>query len=143
MTLRGIGYVKLNRQILGSQDFAAAKASATAQDDNNLCWYKAMADVALDTALQDRGAALAYRPGKTTYLDRQGFVMLRLARYDDAIDLFSKAIKLRPMMATSLFGRSIAERRRGDTKAADDDLAEAHRSYPDVERQFSGLGLAP
>ena len=69
--------------------------------------------------------------------------MLRLARYDDAISMFSKAIEFRPMMPTSLFGRSIAERRRGDARAADSDVTAARKADPDIDRQFSGLGLAP
>ena len=143
LNLRGIEYIKSNQPGLANQDFIAAKVSATASDDNNLCWFKAMAGVVPDAALEDCRSALTSRPGNTTYLDSQGFVMLRLAHYKDAISTFSKVIQYRPTMPTSLFGRSIGERRLGDAKAADMDLAEARKSNPDIDQRFSGLGLEP
>ena len=143
LTLRGIEYVKLNQPKLANQDFSAAKVTATASNDNNLCWFKAMAGVVPNAALEDCRAALIGRPDNTTYLDSQGFVMLRLAHYDDAIATFSKVIQYRPTMPTSLFGRSIAERRLGDAKAADMDLADARKSDPDIDQRLSGFALEP
>jgi len=144
LALRGVEYLKSNRQALATQDFNAAKASATtAHHNNTLCWAKATAGVALRSALEDCEAALAETPGHASYLDSQALVWLRLLRYDDAIGTYSKVLAFRPMSPTSLFGRGIAERRRGDIKAANRDLAVARSMEPDIDNRFSEFGLTP
>lgn len=144
LALRGIEYLKSNLQALATQDFNAAKAAATtAHDDNTICWSKATAGVALRSALEDCEAALSEAPGHVNYLDSEGLVLLRLSRYEDAIGTYSKVLALRPMSPSSLFGRGIAERRRGDVKAANLDLAMARSIEPDVDNRFSEFGLSP
>ena len=45
-----------------------------------MCWAKAIAGVALGSALADCNAALAKAPNVAGYLDSRGLVLLRLDR---------------------------------------------------------------
>ncbi len=69
-----------------------------------------------------------------------------LHRGADAMREFDQALSVlqfRPMMATSRFGRGIAERRQANAKAAENDLAEARMADPDIGERFSEFGLSP
>ncbi len=78
---RGIAYAKSGDNAHADADFNAARAQATeAVQLNNICWTKATAGVALQSALADCDAALAKSPGFPAYLDSRAFVMLRLGR---------------------------------------------------------------
>lgn len=50
-------------------------------------------------ALEDIESALALNPDDTTYLAEKGAVLLRIARYDQAIECLNKAIKIDPKFA--------------------------------------------
>ena len=139
---RGIAYARAGDADHSGKDFAAAtKKAATPTDQNNLCWLKAMENVALDTALEDCNRALIKEPAEPAYLDSRGLVNLRLGRLDAAIADYDSALKLQPRQAASLYGRAIAWSRKGDkTKAAVDRTA-AVSADANVVSEFKHYGL--
>lgn len=139
---RGIEYVRAGQNALADKDFAAARALATDPTLlNNMCWEKATAGVALQSALEDCDMALAKAPDSPAYLDSKGLVLLRLGRVDEAIAAYGKALDRRPNQPSSLFGRAAAWARKGDKAKADADIAAALKSDPDVRTEFEGYGI--
>ncbi|WP_326523488.1 tetratricopeptide repeat protein [Sphingomonas sp.] len=139
---RGIVRSKLG-DISGSErDFAAARAIARDPSDfNTLCWAKATAGVALESALADCERALAGAASAASFLDSKAFVLLRLGRTDEAIALYDAALKAAPTLAASLYGRAVAWSRKGDAAKAAADLALALKQSPDVVERFTEYGV--
>lgn len=123
---RGIAWAKAGEAALADKDFAEARKDATtAPLLNNLCWSKALLGVALDRALEECGAAVALAPGVVSILDSHAFVLLRLDRVDEALAEYNRVLAEQPKLSASLYGRSLAEARKGDMTAADRDMAAA------------------
>jgi len=140
--LRGILHAKLGHADLAEKDFAAAHALAkTALELNSLCWEKTIAGVALTSALAECDAALVLSPNSPAILDSRGLALLRLDRVDDAIAAYDRALALYSTGASSLYGRAVAEARKGDQAKADRDLAAALKANPDVVTEFDGYGV--
>jgi TonB family protein len=129
--MRAIAYARNSQSALAQQDIAGARAAArTANDHNSLCWDLARAAVALDDALQECDAALKLDQETGTghesaYLDSRGLVLYRLKRYDEAIASYDTALAKRPGEASSLYGRGLSRRARGDDQAGDADIRAA------------------
>jgi tetratricopeptide (TPR) repeat protein len=138
---RGILRHRLGRPAEGSADFKAAAAMQSgANGFNNMCWAKATAGVALESALDDCNEALKLVPGQAAYLDSRGLVMLRLGRFDEAIDDYTKAMA-KSDFASALMGRALAYARKGDAKRAAADRAAAIKQYAEIEAQYLDYGL--
>lgn len=139
---RGIAYVRSGDPVRAEKDFAQARAKVSkAVDFNNICWIKATAGVALESALSDCNAALAKEPDFPGFLDSRGLVLLRLGRLDDAVADYDRALAKAPRMPSSLFGRAIAQARKGEKAKSDVDYAAALRANPDVEAEFEDYGI--
>jgi len=139
---RGIAYGKTGQNTLAAKDFAAARAHAKiAQAFNTMCWEKATHDVALPSALADCETALVMAPGDASYLDSRGFVLLRLGRLDDAVAAYDAALIKAPALASSLFGRAVAEARKGDKAHSAADVASALKADPDAKADFDRYGV--
>lgn len=139
---RGMAYARSGDAQRARTDFDLARAKATnATLLNNICWAKAVAGVALETALQDCNAALAQEPGAPNYLDSRALVLLRLGRIDEAIADYDGAIAKRPNFSASLFGRAIAWARKGDRAKSDADAAAALKLDADVKKYFADYGV--
>jgi membrane associated rhomboid family serine protease/tetratricopeptide (TPR) repeat protein len=144
LAARGIAYAKSGQEKQADADFNGARAYATnVYALNDLCWSIATAGVALATALTECDAAVARAPGEATFLDSRGFVLLRLAKYDEAIAAYDSALSIRPATATSLYGRGIARRRNGDVVAGDADIKAALAADADIGATFTGFGVTP
>lgn len=123
-------------------DLAAAESHAkTALQFNDLCWTKATAGLALESALADCTQALALAPKNASFLDSKGLVLLRLGRTDDAIAVYDAALALRPDLAGSHFGRGIAWKRKADPARAAADFTVASRIDAGVSDEFAGYGV--
>lgn len=116
---------------------AAAKAPA---ELNNLCWRKAIAEVMLESALQDCRAALKLAPGDAAYLDSLGMVLLKMGRLDEALIAYNEAVEKRAR-ATSYMGRAFVCQQRGDEAQARSDTAEAVKLDARILTTFDGYGL--
>ncbi|MEO5774331.1 MAG: DUF3857 domain-containing protein [Sphingomicrobium sp.] len=108
---------------------------------NERCWFKATANMALDTALADCNKALQLAPNTPAMLDSRAFVKLRMGETDAAIADYDAALKLAPKLAASLLGRAIARARRGERATALVDLASARKVAPDIEARFAEFGV--
>jgi tetratricopeptide (TPR) repeat protein len=142
LTARATVLIKLAKLDQAAQEFAAARAmAAKAGEFNTLCWAQATAGVNLAAALRDCDRGLAQAPQAAAILDSRGFVLLRLQRYDEAIAAYQAALKVEPKLAGSLYGKAIAERRRGNVRASEADLAAAKAINQDVVQEFAGYGV--
>jgi len=126
---------------------------------NARCWIRATADRDLHQALDDCNHALQMRPvvsaaGTGSYistlasrdpaiLDSRGLVYLRLGRLADAIDDYDSALKRDPKLPTSLYGRGLAELRKGEKAKGRVDLAAATKLDAGVAKRFAHMGLTP
>jgi tetratricopeptide (TPR) repeat protein len=134
-------------------------ANDRAEGLNERCWLRATTNQDLHEALDDCNHALELRPyapesgesriraplgpDNPDILDSRGLVYLRLARLKDAIRDYDAALHVNPDMATSLYGRGLAELRLGEKARGENDLAAAEKLDGGVARTFSNMGLAP
>jgi tetratricopeptide (TPR) repeat protein len=112
----------------------------TAMMLNNLCWQKATAGILLDSALSDCNDSLKMSPDSGAALDSLGMTLLKLGRFDDAIQAYDKAIA-KGTGAVSLMGRSVAYSRKGDAAKADADHKAAVADDPDIASRAKRYGL--
>ncbi|WP_454886763.1 DUF3857 domain-containing protein [Sphingomonas oryzagri] len=142
LSRRGVAYAKLGANALADKDFTTARASATTGPAlNNICWAKATAGVALDRALDECTAALALLPDATNIHDSHAFVLLRLGRFDEAVAEYSQILAKAPGAVSSLYGRALAEQRKGDDAAASRDAEAAMKLSPHIRERYDGYGM--
>ncbi|WP_206241010.1 DUF3857 domain-containing protein [Novosphingobium terrae] len=140
---RGIAYAKAGDGPAADKDFAEAHAHTQgAQPLNNLCWTKAIAGVGLNRALAECNAALVLSPGALDIQDSRALVLLRLGRVDEALEAYNMILAKAPTQAGSLYGRAVAEERKGNAAAAARDAAAALKANPGEEEAFASYGMA-
>jgi tetratricopeptide (TPR) repeat protein len=123
-----------------NREFAAIAAKdLTANELNELCWTKALANIALDRALEECNRSLAKEDIPAAH-DSKGVVLLRQARYDEAIAEFDLALKAGDF-AAALYGRALAYAGKGDRAKSDADAAQAMKLVPGVARTYEFYGL--
>lgn len=108
---------------------------------NGRCLARAEAGIDLAQALSDCNRALTLHPGDAYILDSRGLVYLRLGRYDDAIADYDTALKTDPKIASSLYGRGVAKRKKGDSAGGTVDMAAANLLDPGVAGEFASYGV--
>jgi len=144
LTLRGIAFEKAGHTALAQADFTQALAQAKQPVElNNICWDLATHNVSLTRALDDCNASVAKTPTDAAALDSQGFVLMRLGRYADAIASYDSALKIKPLSPGSLYGRGICELRAGKKARGRADLNEATVLSYTVADQFAHYGVQP
>ena len=137
----------IEMQLAGKADAARKEFDAIAAKDltatelNQLCWAKALSNVALERALDECDRSLAKAESFATH-DSKAMVLYRQSRFDEAIKEFGIAIADNPQ-AASLYGRALAFARKGDKAKSDADAAQARKLQPDIDRTYAyyGLGL--
>jgi tetratricopeptide (TPR) repeat protein len=106
------------------------------------CWTRAVWGKELDAALADCDAAL--RKNKVSeVMGNRGLVLLRMGRLDDAIVQYTAAIGQQPKLAPALYGRGLAELKKGDKAKGEADIAAANALAPGLAAQYRRFGLAP
>jgi tetratricopeptide (TPR) repeat protein len=144
LTARGIVHERSGQPAIATADFAAARNKGTGPSElNRLCWTLATAGVALDVALSACDAAVAQLPHQAAFLDSRGLVLLRMGRYDEAIAAYDAALKARAEQDTSLYGRGVARRLKGDTVGGDADLKAALVVNAHLATTFADYGVKP
>lgn len=139
---RGVLYAKTGHMDLADKDFSAARAKAGEPAAlNSMCWSKATAGVALESALADCNAALTKAPDVAGYLDSRALVLLRLGRNDDALQDYNRVLSKNPRYPTSLFGRAVVWTRKGQKAKSDADLAAALKADSNVAKDFEHYGI--
>lgn len=139
---RGVARLRFGQATLAEADFKAARAQGPEPVVlNDICWFKAIGGVALESAVTDCTAALAAKPGEASFLDSRAFAELRLGKLDAAIADYDGALAKQPKLATSLYGRAIARARKGDQDKAAADFAAARKANVDVDKEFARYGV--
>jgi tetratricopeptide (TPR) repeat protein/predicted aspartyl protease len=106
------------------------------------CWARAAWGKELDVALGDCDAAL--RKARTSeVMSNRGLVLLRMGKLDDAIVQYTAAIAQQPKLAPALYGRGLAELKKGDKVKGEADIAAANAVAPGLAAQYKRFGLAP
>jgi len=62
---------------------------------------------------------------------------------DEAIAQFAIALRAQPRLAPALYGRGLAELKKGDKAAGEADVAAAAGIAPGLVQQYRRFGLAP
>ncbi len=106
---------------------------------NGRCWYNAVTGQD-QAALADCNQSLALQPNDAA-LDSRGFVYLKLGQLDNAIADYNAALKGNPKLATSLYGRGVAETKKGDANAGGADIAAAKAIQADIADQMASVGI--
>lgn len=121
---------------------AALKNSVTSLQANNAaCWVRAKHNIELDKAMAYCDAAMMRGTGYSDTLDSRGLVHFRRGEYAAAVADYTSALARNPKLATSLFGRALAEQKLGQAEAAKTDLAAARAADANIDDQFKGYGL--
>jgi tetratricopeptide (TPR) repeat protein len=120
---------------------ANPKHDKLAEALNLRCWARAQGGVELNQALADCDAALKLSRHNPAYLDSRGLVHLRLGQYDASIADYDMALRLRPNVAWSLYGRGLAKQHKGLKAEGDADLKAATAISPDLPEKAKRVGL--
>ncbi len=73
--------------------------------------------------------------------DTLGLVHLKMHRWDKAIADYDKALRARPDLTVSLYGRGVAKRTKGDVAGGNADIAAATSGEPDIANIMARLGV--
>jgi tetratricopeptide (TPR) repeat protein len=93
--------------------------------------------------LHDCNAGLRRDSHSAQLLDSRGLVNLRANRLKDAIADYNEALKINPRIAWSLYGRGIAEIRRGSNAEGEADIAAAKAIAPRLPEIAQKIGVSP
>jgi tetratricopeptide (TPR) repeat protein/predicted aspartyl protease len=142
----GAGYTRAGLFEEGVKEFdswiaAHPKNENLPQVLNARCWTRAAWGKELEAALADCDAALRKDP-ITTVMQNRALVLLRLGRLDEAIAQYNAALKLQPRAAWSLYGRGLAEQKKGQGAAAGADIQAATAIAPGLPAEARRYGLA-
>jgi tetratricopeptide (TPR) repeat protein len=104
------------------------------------CWTRAAWGKELEKALAD--CDLALRRDKTSeVMTNRALVLLRTGRLDDAVAQYTAALKLQPRSAPALYGRGLAELKKGAKAEGEADIAAASAIAPGLPQQYKRYGL--
>jgi len=106
------------------------------------CFTRAAWGQQLDAALADCDAALK-KDRVSQVMQSRGLVLLRMGRLDEAIAQFNAALKAQPRAAGALYGRGLAELKKGVTADGEADIAAARDLEPRLVEQYRRWGLTP
>lgn len=123
-------------------DRAAELAPTNSIAHNQRCWIRAVANTQLDTARAacDRSLELSRDAGT---LDSRGLVGLRQGRFQEAWTDYDAAVRLKPQVASYLYGRGLAALRLGRTAEGQADLVAALGKDAGVAKEYSDMGEKP
>lgn len=121
---------------------ALPKGASAASGLNGRCWARALWGKDLEKALADCDAALKIEPRSSSFLDSRGLVLLRMGRFDEAIDSYDDALRQQPKIAWSLYGRGLAKQHKGMKAEATADLQKALAIDPGLPALAKRYGIA-
>jgi len=123
-----------------NREFNALSAKdLTATELKNMCASKALANVALERALEECNRSLAKDDRPETH-DSKATVLLRQSKFDEAIKEFDVALG-DGEYAPPLYGRALAYARKGDRTKSDADAQKAIKLAPGIDRTYAYYGL--
>lgn len=107
------------------------------------CRARTLLNRAVDLALADCNAALKKGLRSSQVYEDRALAWMRLAAFDKAMADYKTALTLQPRSARSLYGRGIAELRRGLQAQGDNDIQAANALDPSIADEFQRIGLGP
>ena len=110
---------------------------------NERCWRRGMWNIDVGKAEADCKRSLRLDSNETNTMDSLGWVELRLGKFNKSIESFNSALQKRPKLASSLYGRGIAEMRLGKHAAGEADVAAAIALAPKIADAFRPWGISP
>jgi tetratricopeptide (TPR) repeat protein len=120
---------------------AHPKAADLAQVLSMRCWTRAVWGKELEKALADCDAALRGER-VSAVMENRGLVLLRLGRVDEAIKQYDAAIRAQPKAAWALYGRGLAELKKGQKAEGEADIRAATAIAPNLPQDAKRYGLA-
>jgi tetratricopeptide (TPR) repeat protein/predicted aspartyl protease len=106
------------------------------------CFARAAWGQQLDDALADCDTAIR-KDKNSVFMRSRALVLLRMGRTDDALAQYAAVIKLQPRDAVAIYGRGVAELKKGQTTEGDADIAAATAIARNIGAQYKRWGLAP
>ncbi|GEN99615.1 hypothetical protein NSE01_14480 [Novosphingobium sediminis] len=130
-------------EALSMLDEALEKRGSSAKLRNARCWYLALRNTALDTALTDCNKAIELDSDPAMYMDSRALVHFRAGRLKEAMADYEAALAAEPEQTASLFMAGIVADRMGD-KAKAAALSKAAKTvFPDVGHFYAHYGIKP
>jgi tetratricopeptide (TPR) repeat protein len=80
-------------------------------------------------------------PNDIAAFDSRGFTYLKIGEWDSAIQDYSSALQHDPRLASALYGRGLAKRKKGDTAGGRADMAAATAIDPNIAGDFARYGV--
>jgi tetratricopeptide (TPR) repeat protein len=154
LTVHGISYAyaytSIAEQLLGHNQAAAdafrqEMAFETVQPWYILgehCFLSAVTGL-LDMAELTCSEAIAKQTHDTGDYDSLGLAHLKMGKFKEAIDDYTRSLYDRADLTVSLYGRGIARHASGDKAGGDADIAAAKTGEPDIVRIMTDLGVKP
>ena len=121
---------------------AAIRLYPTLQDAwSGRCWIRTVLGE-LEGALSDCNEALRLQPNAAAAtFESRGFTYLRMGRWDSAITDYNSALRLNSRLAKSLYGRGLAELKKGNVTAGKADVAAATAIEASIADYFRRYGV--
>ncbi len=110
---------------------------------NGRCWLKGEAKISLDTALKDCTKAIELSDDPAPALDSRALIYFRMGRMDDAMTDLDAVLTTSPDQSASLYLRGVIRTKRGDLTGAAEDLASARTIFPQIDKTYAKMGIAP
>jgi tetratricopeptide (TPR) repeat protein/predicted aspartyl protease len=112
---------------------------------NGRCRARAILGQDLAMALKDCNFAVSHslKGSNSEMLDTRGFARLRLGDYDKSIDDYDAALKIKPQLASALYGRGIAKIKKKNVADGEADIASAEKISPKIADRLKAMGILP
>ena len=81
------------------------------------------------------------KPDVAATSDSRGLTYLKMGQWDSAIDDYSSALRFDPKLASSLYGRGLANLKKGDTSEGNSDIAAAKAIEANIVGDFLRYGV--
>jgi tetratricopeptide (TPR) repeat protein len=106
------------------------------------CGARTLGNLEPEQGLADCNKAVRLSQGSPVFLQTRGMAHLRLGQDDAAIADFDASLKLRPREAWCLYGKGLAEKRKGLTAQGEADQKAAAEIAPRLAERAKSLGFA-
>lgn len=130
-------------EALSMLDEALEKRGSSAKLRNARCWYLALRNTALDTALGDCNKAIELEADPAMYMDSRALVHFRAGRLKEAMADYEAALAAEPEQTASLFMAGIVAAKMGDKAKAAALLKAAKTVTPDIGHFYAHYGIKP
>ena len=144
---RSLAFEMLGQRGPALADFQSAVADVSGDLNdyvmfNNSCHSAAIAGL-LEAAIASCDESISRHSRNMGAYDNRGLAELKSGLFDKAIADYTQALYYRTELATSLYGRGLARRARGDAAGGAADIAAAEASEPDIAQIMTRLGVKP